>query len=217
MPKTNVRLFFLILGLAQIQAIIAQKTSDWAYKGEKDGIKIYHQKTPGLLHIKLSTVVKAPLSGIAALFSDVDNYKDWGYKISESRLLRRVSPTEVWYYAKYDFPWPLDDRDIILQSIMQQDAITRRVVITNTPHPSYLPEKTGISRIRNTTTRWTFLPGEGGWVSMEQQISTDSAEDMPDWLVTMTVDTGPRETAKAVRKILQKEKYQTVRLAHIRD
>ncbi len=217
MTKTISILLFLMLALTHFQSLFAQKSSDWVYKGEKDGIKIYHQKTPGLLHIKLSTAVKVPLSGIAALFSDVDNYKDWGYKISESRQLRRVSPTEVWYYAKYDFPWPLDDRDIILQSKIHQDALTRRIVIINTPYPAYLPENKGVSRIKNTVTLWSFQPGDGGWVNMEQQISTDAAEDIPEWLVKMTADTGPRETAKAVRKILQKKKYQTVRLAHIRE
>ncbi len=217
MTKTTAFLLYLQLLLTFFQPVLAQNAGSWEYKGEKDGIKIYHQKTPGLLHIKLSTAVKAPLSGIAALFADVDNYKDWGYKISESRMLRRVSPNEVWYYALYDFPWPLDDRDIILQSKMTQDPFTRRITITNTPYPAYLPEKKGVMRIKNTTTRWLFVPGESGWVYVEQLISTDSAEDIPDWLVKMTADTGPRETAKAVRKILQQEKYQSARLAHIKD
>ena len=215
--KIQCTFLHILFALVISQTLFAQKSSDWQYKGEKDGIKIYHQKTPGLLHIKLATSVKAPLSGIAALFADVDHYKDWGYKISESRLIRRVSNTEVWYYAKYDFPWPLEDRDIILQSKMEQDPKTRRISITNTPHPTHLPEKQGLMRIKNTTTRWQFVPGEGGWVYVEQQISTDSAEEMPDWLVKMTADTGPRETAKAVRKTLQQEKYQNTKLSHIRD
>lgn len=217
MPKTPYKIFFLLLALALQVAIFAQSPSNWEYKGEKEGVKVYHQKTPGLLHIKLSTAVKVPLSGIAALFSDVDHYKDWGYKICESRLLRRVSPIEAWYYAKYDFPWPMDDRDIILQSKMQQDPGTRQIVITNTPYPAYLPEEQGVFRIKNTFTRWSFVPNDGGWVSVEQQISTDSAEDMPDWLIKMTVDTGPRETAKSVRKILQQEKYQNAQLDFIKD
>ncbi|MBC7776791.1 MAG: hypothetical protein H7246_15260 [Phycisphaerae bacterium] len=217
MSKTPYRLPFLLLALALQGLLFSQSSSNWEFKGEKEGIKIYHQKTPGLLHIKLSTAVKVPLSGIAALFSDVEHYKDWGYKISESRLLRRVSPIEVWYYAKYDFPWPLDDRDIILQSKMQQDPNTRQIIVTNTPYPAYLPEAEGVFRMKNTSTRWSFVPTNGGWVNVEQQISTDSAEGVPDWLVKMTADTGPRETAKSVRKILQQEKYQNARVEHIKD
>jgi hypothetical protein len=217
MPKTmRITLSFIWIWLV-FQPLFAQNVANWEFKGEKDGVKIFHQKTPGLLHIKLTTSVKVPLAGIAALFADVDNYKTWGYKISESRLLRRVSETELWYYAKYDFPWPLDDRDIILHSKMEQDPVTRRIRITNTPYPSYLPENKGVGRIKNTTTKWLFIPGDGGWVYIEQQIATDSAEGVPDWLVKLTADTGPRETAKSIRKILQQEKYQTLRLAHIRE
>lgn len=207
---------WFLLGLA-MSFLSLNAQDDWQFKGEKDGIKIYHKKSPGLLHIKLSTSVKAPLSGIATLFADVDNYKLWGYKLSQSRLLQRNSPTELWYYARYDFPWPLDDRDIILHSKMEQDPESRRLTITNTPYPAYLPENAGIVRIKNTTTRWIFIPGDDGWVYVEQQIATDSAEGVPDWLVKMTADTGPRETAKSVRKTLQQEKYQHARLAHIRD
>lgn len=211
-----VSMLWLVLA-GVFSALQAQQSDQWIYRGEKEGIKIYHQKTPGMLHIKLSTSVKVPLSGIAALFSDVDHYSDWGYKISESHLLRRVSPNDVWFYAKYDFPWPMEDRDVILHSQMEQDPVTRNIRILNTAHPEYLPENEGIVRIKNTTTRWNIMPGEGGWVYIEQQISTDSAEGLPEWVIKLTADTGPFETAKNLRKLLYGTKYQTVRLAHIKD
>lgn len=210
----NHLLFLCLLLFARLEA---QNTSDWEFKGEKDGIKVYHRKSPGLLHIKLTTSIKVPLSGIVALFSDVDHYKDWGYKMIESRLLNRVSPMETWYYAKYDFPWPFDDRDIILRSVIEQDPVSRKIKITNTPYPSYLPENKGIERIKKSATSWLFVPGADGWVYVEQEIATDSAEDMPEWLIDMTVDTGPRETAKAVRKLLMQERFQQMRLAHVKD
>ncbi len=217
MTKTQFYFLGWLLVFVYSGSLFAQNPILWEYKGEKEGIKIYHQKTPGFLHIKLSTAVNAPLSGIAALFADVDHFTDWGYKMSESRMLRRVSNTEVLYYAKYDFPWPMDDRDIILLSKLEQDPITRKISIVNTPYPAYLPDYEGVVRIKNTTTHWFFIPGKDGWVFVEQQIATDSAEDMPEWLIKMTLETGPRETAKAIRKRLLLEQYQTVRLAHIRD
>ncbi len=207
----------IFLGLAFLHTGFAQKPSNWDYSGEKDGIKIYHQKTPGFLHIKLSTTVRVPLSGIFALFTDVDHYKDWGYKISESRLLKRISSNEVWLYMKYDFPWPLEDRDIILKSRMEQDPVSRQIHITNTPYPTFLPENKGITRIKNTTTEWIFIPGPDNWVYFEQYIHTDSAEDLPDWVVKIGVDTGPRETAKNVRRLLQQEKYQTIEVVNIKN
>lgn len=208
----------LILCLLSFASVLsAQEADKWEYKGEQDRIKIYHQRTPGLLHIKLETSLKVPMAGIATMFSDVSTYTDWGYKIVEARLLRRVSDTEMYYYARYDFPWPIADRDIILHSKMEQNPTTRAITITNTPSPDYLPVTKDVQRIKNTTTKWLFIPGNGGWVYTQQQISTDSAEGVPDWLVKLTADTGPRETAKGVRRVLSAERFQKAVLAHIRE
>lgn len=197
--------------------VSAQEPGVWIFRGEQDGIKIYHRKTEGLLHIKLCTSLKAPLAGIAELFTDVGTYGQWGYKLEEARLLRRVSETELYYYALYDFPWPIEDRDIILHSKLEQNPVSKIMTITNTPIPDYLPEKPGILRIRNTNTKWSFVPGDGGWVYTEQQISTDSAEGLPDWLVKLTADTGPRETARAIRKVLAAERFQKASSSLIRE
>lgn len=202
------RSFALLISLLFSGAAATQVAGNWVFKGEEDGIKIYHQRTEGLLHIKLATSIKAPLAGIVSLFSDVSTYRDWAYKMVEARLLHRVSPVEMYYYAKYDFPWPMEDRDIILRSQLEQNPKTGSITITNTPYPDYLPKTKGVLRIKNTTTKWFFIQGNGGWVHTEQYIATDSAEGVPDWLVKLTADTGPRETAKGVRRALSAERYQ---------
>lgn len=210
-------LLFCLISTCYWHWMPAQHSEEWSYKGEKEGIKIYHRQSPGMYHIKLSTSLKVPLAGIVTLFSDVSTYTAWGYKMTEARLLRRVSDTEMYYYARYDFPWPMDDRDIILHSVIEQDPKTREIRIVNTPKPDFLPPTKGVVRIYNTQTQWRFVPGNDGWIYIEQQIATDSANDMPDWLIQMTVDTGPRETAKNIRKILKGERFQRAALAYIRE
>jgi len=197
--------------------VTAQTEQGWVFKNETDGVKIYHQQTPGMMHVKLSTTLKATLSGIATLFSEVETYPVWGYKVAESKLLRRVSPTDMYYYSKFDFPWPMDDRDIVLHSVLAQDPTTRRITIINTPQPDYVAENKGVIRIRNSKTQWTITPAGNGNLHIEQQISTDSGSNMPDWLVKMTIDTGPCETIKGIRKTLTQQHYQTAKLGHIKD
>jgi len=209
-------LFFVLWGTF-VPALHAQTEQAWVLKEEKDGVKIYHQETPGMMHVKLSTTLNTTLSGIATLFSEVETYPVWGYKVAESKLLRRVSPTEMYYYSKFDFPWPMDDRDIVLHSVLVQDPVSRRITITNTPAPDYTPEKSGVTRIRNSKTKWTITPGSNGTLNIEQQISTDSGANMPGWLVNMTIDTGPRETIKGIKKQLVQQHYQSAKLAHIKD
>ncbi len=207
----------LIFSFYALSPTFAQIDNKWEFKSQKDGITIYHQRSEGLLHIKLATSLEASLSGIVTMFADISTYTDWGYKIVEAKELRRVSETEMYYYAKYDFPWPMSDRDIILHSKLKQDPVSKVVTITNVPVPGYLPAKKGIERIQNTVTKWRFVPGRGGWVYAEQIISTDSAENLPEWLVTMTVDTGPRETAKGIRRVLRGQRFREAKLAFIQE
>lgn len=195
----------------------SQAQNDWVFKNEKEGVKVYYRKTSDIYELKLVTSLKVPLSGLVLLLSEVDNYPKWGYKVSESKELKKVSDVETYYYSKLDFPWPLDDRDIIVRSTMEQDPVTRKVVATSIAQPDYLPGNKGVVRMRNARTTWTLIPGAGGWTYVEYHIYSDPGGSLPDWLVNMALDVGPRETIKNIRNFIQQDKYQSAKLAHIKN
>ena len=209
------RILLLIIFTISLVTAFAQDENKWVFKGETDGIKVYHQRTEGLSHVKLVTALKVPLAGIVTMFSDVSTYTNWAYKIVEANRLRLVSDLEMYYYARFDFPWPMSDRDIIMHSKLEQNPKTKAISITNTSEPDYLVEVKGVQRIRKSITKWRFLPGNDGWVYTEQVISTDSAEGLPDWVVKLSIDTGPIETAINIRRILSTERFQKASLSYI--
>lgn len=207
-------LFFLAFSSPALQA---QKNEGWNFKNEKDGVKVYYKKTDDVHEIKLVTSLKSSLSALVQLFSEVDDYTKWGYKLSEAKLLKRVSEKEFYYYSKLDFPWPLSDRDLILRTKLEQDSTTKHVTSISTARHDYLPENKDVVRIKTTTTKWTLVPGTGGWVYVEYYINSNPAGNIPDWLVNMAIDVGPRMTIKNMRSILQQPKYQTAKLAYIKE
>lgn len=210
------KLILLTFGLFAY-VFTSQAQNDWVFKNEKEGVKVYYRKTSDVYELKLVTSLKVPLTGLVLLLSEVDNYPKWGYKVSESRELKRVSDVETYYYSKLDFPWPLDDRDIIVRSTMEQDPLTRKVVATSIAQPDYLPGNKGVVRMRNARTTWTLIPGVGGWTYVEYHIYSDPGGSLPDWLVNMALDVGPRETIKSIRNFVQQEKYQSAKLAHVKN
>lgn len=189
----------------------------WVFKNEKDGIKVWYRKTSDIHEIKLATSLKTPLSGLVKLLSEPEHYPEWGYKVSEARLLKQVSDHETYYYSKFDFPWPLDDRDLIMHSVMEQDPITRKLVSHSVAMPDYISRNKGTTRITTAQTTWTMVPGAGGWVYIEYYIYSSPGGSLPDWAVNMAIDVGPRETIKGIRKFIQQEKYQQAKLAYIKD
>lgn len=209
MPKRFAAKLSLFAFLYLLYPVVAhaQKANGWNFKNEKDGVKVYYRKTSEVHEIKLVTSIKSSLSGIVQLFNDVDNYAAWGYKISEAKLLKRVNEKEFYYYSKLDFPWPLNDRDLILRTNLEQDSTSKHVYSTSTAKYDYLPENKDVVRIKSTKTKWTLIPGTGGWVYVEYYINSDPGGSIPDWLVNMAIDVGPRETIKSMRTILQQPRY----------
>lgn len=211
-------LLTLLLATIFVPSFInAQDTNGWIFKNEKEGVKVYYRKTSDVYELKLITSLKVSLSGLVTLLSEVDNYPKWGYKVTESRELKKISEWETYYYSKLDFPWPLDDRDIVVRSKMEQDPVTRRITATSVSEPDYIPANKGVVRMRNAHTSWTLLPGPGGWTYVEYYIYSDPGGSLPDWLVNMALDVGPRETIKNIRNFVLQDKYQRAKLAHLKD
>ncbi len=210
-------LAFCIAMLLSPSLFFAQNMDGWTFKNEKEGVKVYYRKTDDIYELKLITSLKVSLSGLVTLFSEVENYPKWGYKVIESRQLKKVSDWEVYYYSKLDFPWPLDDRDIVVRSTMTQDPATGRITTSSIAEPNYLPAQKGVVRMTNAHTSWTLVPGPGGWTYVEYYIYSDPGGSLPDWLVNMALDVGPRETIKSIRNFVQQDKYQRAKLAYLKD
>lgn len=189
---------------------------EWVFKKEKDKIRVYTKKMPdGITAIKLTASVQSTLSGVVQLFYDVEDYESWGYKMAEARLIKRYSPFEHHYYARFDFPWPLADRDIVLHSKMVQDADTKTIHIDNNAVNGFVEEQKGVVRIRQARTQWYFFAPKNGWLYLEQYVVSDPGGDVPDWATDFAIDSGPVETIKGVRNRLKTERYQHAKVSHI--
>jgi hypothetical protein len=210
------RCLLLFLTLA-CSPVLLFSQNEWVFKNEKEGVKVYYRKTSDIQEVKLISSIKVPLSGLIQLFSEVELYPTWGYKVMESRLIKKVSDTEMYYYSRLDFPWPLSDRDLVMHTKLEQDPVTRKIIATSKAVPNMAPEVADVVRITNATTQWTLIPGAGGWLYTEYYIYSSPGGNIPDWMINMAVDVGPRETIKNIRNIVQQYKYQSARLAHIRD
>lgn len=217
--KTTLFLFSLIsIFLALFDAPVFAQTQDgWELKTEKNGVKVYYRKTPNVYELKLVTSIKVPLSGIVTLFDDVANYPTWGYKVSEARLLKRVSPTEMYYYSRIDFPWPMSDRDVVLHTKLEQNPHNNTITSSSVAVSGWVPEVKDVVRLKNATTKWTLIPGAGGWLYVEYYLNSDPGGNIPDWAINMALDMGPRETIKRMKTILKDPAYQNTKLAHIKE
>lgn len=196
---------------------VSAQNDGWTLKNNKDGIKVYFKKTSDVYEIKLVTSFQSSLAGVIQLFHDVGSYPAWGYKVTSSKMLKKVSDKEMYYYSTLDFPWPLDDRDLVMHTKLEQDEKTKTVYSTSVATPNFHPVQKDYLRMTNSNTKWTLVPGPGGWLYVEYYIYSSPGGNIPDWLVNMAIDVGPRETIKNMKTMLQRPTYKNAKLAYIKE
>ncbi len=190
---------------------------NWEFKKETQGVKIYQRTGSSGQEIKLVTTFSHRLSALVALFNNVGDYPRWGYKVQQSRLLKRVSDNEFYYYQQFDFPWPLTDRDVVMHSRINQDPATRTVTLFSEASPDYMPETPGLVRVRKASVRWTLVPLSPSLVQAEYWLNSDPGGILPDWTVNLAADTGPVQTVQNIKKLLEEEQYRSARIPFIKD
>lgn len=210
-------IFFLVYVFASPTASDAQSVPEWVFKNEKDNVKVYYRKTAEIYELKLTTSIQTSLTGLIQLFSEVENYPLWVYNVTEAKMLKKVTETEMYYYSRIDFPWPMTDRDVIMHTNVEQNPVTKTVVSTSTSVYDFIATKKDVVRMPITRTTWKMTPGKNGWLYIEYYLYSDPGGSIPDWAVNMALDMGPRETIKSIRKLLNEPKYQSARLAYIKE
>lgn len=191
--------------------------ADWTLKRAKDGISIYTKtvSSSGLKGIRVKCSLPAKLSQMVALIMDVDAGEEWVYGTKSSVLLRKVSPSELYYYSEVDIPWPLSNRDFIAHLIVSQDPRTKVVTINGPTEATYLPVKKNIVRVNHSNGKWILTPTKNNSIQIDYTLEVDPGGTIPVWLVNLFATSGPTETFKKMKTQIQKPQYVNAHLSFI--
>lgn len=208
---------FYLLAVAIFGLTTHLHAQNWELKRDKGGIKVYVKEQPNtsIKALRFTTTVHSDLQTIAAVLTHVEGFDDWVYASLESRTINRVSDGEVYYYALVDFPWPFDNRDLVLHTTFWQDKKTLALHSKTTSVPTMEKENDGIVRIKKTDIHWIFTPSSNGDVLVDYTLSSDPAGNIPAWMVNLAADQGPLQTMIKFKEMLDKEKYKNKKLAFV--
>jgi len=193
--------------------------ADWQLKRKKDSLEVYTRNIAenGIKELKLHTQMKTSLNSIFALFDDVPRNADWVYSLKEAKILKVIAPNHMIYYTVSDFPWPLSDRDLIADSVVEQDPETKVVTSRSVAMLEGHPEQKGIVRVTVFDAQWTFTPLPGGIVDVVYVVKTDPGGNIPVFLTNMYIDRGPILTIEKMREILKLPKYRDGKVSYIEE
>lgn len=204
----------LVLGLNSASA-----QSDWKLSTEKEGIKIYTSILPDskIKAIKVEADFDATASQVVALVMDVNTAPDWVYHVKSAKLVKQVSPTELYYYSEVSLPWPVANRDFVAHLTVSQDPGTKVVTIDGPAVPGVVPIKKGIVRIDNSIGKWIITPLGQNQVHVQYSIHVDPGGALPAWLINLFATDAPVKIFKSLKVQLAKPDYKNTVFAFVKN
>jgi len=188
-------------------------------KKEEQGIKIYTRINSGssLKEVRAVDTVRSSLSAIVALLLDAKNYSSWIYACKEASTLKRISETEMMEYQLVKVPFPFENRDMIFNLSVRQDASTRAVTVKAVVQPDFISAKDGIERIRSYRHQYILTPLNSGRVLVEFEMYVDPGGNIPNSILNAFITKGPFNTALSMREQLKKKEYQSAVYSFIKE
>jgi len=213
--KLLLSFFFSILFLSA--AFSQGDLSSWDFKKEKDGIRVYTRDVAdsNLKELRIIFNIESNISSVVALICDIPAYTDFVYRCTTAKTLKRINALETYDYYSVDFPWPFSDRDMIVQSTIEQNPKTKVVSVQSLIKPDYVEQEKGFVRIQKHINKWVFTPISPNQVQADYFLSSEPAGNIPNWIVNMAIDQGPMHSMVRLRKLVQSDRYRNKQIAGI--
>src|SRR4051812_46399441 len=200
-----------LLFVSMLFFIKAAAQEKWVLKKDKDGIQVYEAKNDetNFKSVKAECTMTATLSQVAAVLSDVTRHYQWVYGVKTSKIVKRESESKLYYYSEVHAPWPVSNRDFIVDFEMTQPSPGTLSVASHAV-PEMLPEQPGLVRVKKSRSGWTVTSTGDGNVKVVYVIQFDPAGSVPAWVVNMFIADGPYKTFKNLRERVKLPEYKDV-------
>lgn len=216
MPFLKFFLPFLLL-----TSVIAHADETWSLARDSAGIKVWTRSIPDypIRGFKAVTVVKSSLSGLLSLIIDTEHADQWIYRTQQVDVLMRDEERATFVIrVMTDFPWPLSNRDVIVDGRIVQDEQTGTVTVSSRSlsGPQY-PVYDDFVRMPDVEGSWVFRPLGNDLVEVTMQGRADPGGSIPASVVNLIIHETPYRTLLGLRRVIGERRYQESQLPQIKE
>lgn len=172
----------------------------------KRNIKAYSKREDGkrIRSFKLDYLIDAPLQVLGRVYLDVDNYTRWFWQVRDAKILKKVSPTEFYYYIQHDAPVTLPDRDAIIHATIDPYSPRKGFAALKLKAvPDYMPEKPPLVRMLAEDMVVKFTPINKDQVRVEVEGYIDPGGLAPTWAINAVQRQAPYYTVIGLQRMVQ--------------
>lgn len=196
--------FILILSALLISVPCIAQSADCDLKKEKDGIKVYTCKsdTSKFRSLRAEFVIEnKSIEELKVFMFTVSYYLKWQYDAIEASMLKRESVDEMIYRVVIDAPWPVDNREMIVQfSASIHDADHANFYINTIA--SDFPKNEDLVRIPYSQAQWDIVRKNNS-LHVTYSLNIDPGGSVPAFLINMAMAEGPYKSFKSLKHLIE--------------
>jgi len=199
--------FLFVLSTMLLTLTVVQAQNNWELRRNENGITIYSRRSTNgkIVELRLQCQLNATPGQLVAQILNISHYSDWVYGNKRSGVIKKVSDQDLVYFTEAHLPWPVQDRDLVLDLNISPATASAPLTITVKSIPGYLPPKKHFIRIPYSLAVWKVTPIPGNKIAIDYTFSLDPGGSIPAWLVNLTVATGPYKSFIMLGNILNAE------------
>ena len=182
-----------------------ENDNSWNLVQNENGIQVYNRLTNSspIKELKATTFVNSTLSKTVHLIQNPQDFPSWVYMCSYAKVAKKVSDTNQFFYVYTDSPWPVTDRDMVVNGHLSQDPVTKTITIVSKSANQLVPEKVECVRIKNVYSKWVIIPVEENKLKLTYYLQMDIGGNIPVWLMNYSMHIGPYNTLLQMKEKLK--------------
>lgn len=180
----------------------------WDLKKNQDGIAVYAAKLDGekFKRIRVICEMNCSVDQLIRVMSNVDHHKDWIYNTKVSTLINRKNRDTVVYYSEVSLPWPVSNRDLVMEQCFVRDSINKSLKIEVTSQAHAIPVKPNLVRVPYSLGIWHVTTLANNHIRIDYTFKVDPGGSIPAWVVNLMATAGPFNTFRNLKNILEARK-----------
>ncbi len=200
----------LVLWLASGLACAVDES--WDLAADKNDIRVWKRAVSDspFVEFRAEVTVTSTLSALLNIFYDVNYAPVWLDHVRRVVALRRDDiHHEYVLLIETDMPWPLQDRDAVIQGRWWQEQDSMAIMLRGRSVDDFYPPTKKFIR-NQVRSDWTFIPLGKGRVKVVMAGHVDPRGNLPTWAVNMLIQESPLVTLGNLRRVISDPARQAV-------
>lgn len=178
--------------------------SEWTEVARSPEVTVYRKEfADSPIHAyRADAQLAAALDKVVAVVVDTKRRPEWAERVREATVLQQISATEHIEHVVTRVPWPLKDRDFVVQTKLIPDRASKtlRIEVRSVEHPK-APE-TG-KYVRGIIHRADFVlkaTEQGKATEVKSESHVDPKGSIPSWIINLIQKSFPRKSVANLMK-----------------